>query len=954
MADLHRWIPAFATLVLVTGLVAPASAQNGLSCTASAPTVTPTSTPPQPTLRQEGFTELTADIVLTCVGAPGATPTQPPNIIPQANIAVSLSAPVTSRVLGGTSPQFLTEALLLVDDPSPGTTYPALGNQDPCLSPLNPAVACQVVGDGGQTFNQAGKFNVFQGIAGGPGSYSITFLGVPIDPPGGTLASRTYRITNLRVDATQVGADNFSPVFAFVSASPSSSVQINNLVNSVGFVSYGLTAGTSVVGTPFPQCVSSSMTQVGTVTFTENFTTAFKVAGRTGQNQPGTVYNTESGLEIAFTGGTPGLADTGTRLQAVVSGIPLGVTVWVDDWAQSTGATGMTPSDATLVAGTVYVPPVDPGSNTPQQALSGNSATFVWEVTNTNSSAIDSLSFNIYVSINSVAAPGTAAVLSGFNPQQALATSPMTGPIPEFSSTVNVPSSATNLFTVSPCLTISGLVTLSGTGLSGVPVALSGTESGSTTTNTSGNYSFTVAPGGNYTLTPSLAGYTFSPPNLSFNSLSSSQTANFTALQDQTIAFGALANQHLGTPPFMVSATASSGLAVSFASITPAVCTVSGATVTLVTVGTCTIQATQAGNSSYAAATPVNQSFYVTPTCAGTVIEYQASGEFGSNVISGPDKIKLAGEPFSIALYVCESKTPSKTGSDWAAYAPLYMTGTVTSGLTGQPTAISAQRMTIILVQPSVGVDIAEVEGTLAVHGNVIFIHGSVALPAGTLTSTSIAPFSRVPIVTAHSGFMVSSLLPVWKPSSVYTLGKEILDPSGNVQEATTAGTSGTTAPTWNETTRGTTNDGSVVWTCQGPPPSTTLSVTGTAAATVYTGKDPQVNALLHPNGVRVITTHADGTQSVRPMRAAPVDLGAPSDTVMLRFYASGVRDASDVHVRIAGQDVPVIYSGASGHFPGFDEVTVELPRSLAGMGDVDVVLTADGQTASPVRIHIQ
>jgi uncharacterized protein (TIGR03437 family) len=89
-------------------------------------------------------------------------------------------------------------------------------------------------------------------------------------------------------------------------------------------------------------------------------------------------------------------------------------------------------------------------------------------------------------------------------------------------------------------------------------------------------------------------------------------------------------------------------------------------------------------------------------------------------------------------------------------------------------------------------------------------------------------------------------------------------------------------------------------------------------------------------------------------MRAAPVDLGAPSDTVMLRFYASGVRDASDVHVRIAGQDVPVIYSGASGHFPGFDEVTVELPRSLAGMGDVDVVLTADGQTASPVRIHIQ
>jgi hypothetical protein len=81
--------------------------------------------------------------------------------------------------------------------------------------------------------------------------------------------------------------------------------------------------------------------------------------------------------------------------------------------------------------------------------------------------------------------------------------------------------------------------------------------------------------------------------------------------ESQTITFGTLSNQPFGTAPFMVSATASSGLAVSFAS-TPAVCTVSGATVTLVAVGTCTIQATQAGNANYAAATPVDRSFPVT------------------------------------------------------------------------------------------------------------------------------------------------------------------------------------------------------------------------------------------------------------------------------------------------------------------------------------------------------
>jgi uncharacterized protein (TIGR03437 family) len=58
--------------------------------------------------------------------------------------------------------------------------------------------------------------------------------------------------------------------------------------------------------------------------------------------------------------------------------------------------------------------------------------------------------------------------------------------------------------------------------------------------------------------------------------------------------------------------------------------------------------------------------------------------------------------------------------------------------------------------------------------------------------------------------------------------------------------------------------------------------------------------------------------------------------------------------VQIAGQDAPVLHSGASADFPGLDEITVEVPRSLAGMGQVDVVLTTDGETASPVHVSIQ
>ena len=79
----------------------------------------------------------------------------------------------------------------------------------------------------------------------------------------------------------------------------------------------------------------------------------------------------------------------------------------------------------------------------------------------------------------------------------------------------------------------------------------------------------------------------------------------------QTITFGALSNVVLGVAPFSISATASSGLPVAFSSTTTAVCNVSGSTVTIVGEGVCSIVATQPGNATYAAATPVTQSFTV-------------------------------------------------------------------------------------------------------------------------------------------------------------------------------------------------------------------------------------------------------------------------------------------------------------------------------------------------------
>jgi len=78
----------------------------------------------------------------------------------------------------------------------------------------------------------------------------------------------------------------------------------------------------------------------------------------------------------------------------------------------------------------------------------------------------------------------------------------------------------------------------------------------------------------------------------------------------QTISFSSIAAQLAGAA-VPLSATATSGLPVSFQSLTAGVCSVSGSTATLLTPGTCTIQASQGGNSSYSAAPPVTVSFAV-------------------------------------------------------------------------------------------------------------------------------------------------------------------------------------------------------------------------------------------------------------------------------------------------------------------------------------------------------
>jgi uncharacterized protein (TIGR03437 family) len=145
-------------------------------------------------------------------------------------------------------------------------------------------------------------------------------------------------------------------------------------------------------------------------------------------------------------------------------------------------------------------------------------------------------------------------------------------------------------------------LTMTATASSGLPVSYSSTTpavcrvSGSTVT---------VVGAGTCTIIASQAGN-------GYWAAASPVTRNFiVGPGSQTIAFPAPGTVELGVGPFALSATASSGLPVSFSSVTPAVCTVAGITVTIVAVGTCSITANQAGNANYIAAPSVTQSFTV-------------------------------------------------------------------------------------------------------------------------------------------------------------------------------------------------------------------------------------------------------------------------------------------------------------------------------------------------------
>lgn len=505
MPEFRKWILALAGVALFTGMASaqvssPGTTGGTFTCTTTNGAVTPT-------LRAEGYTELTGDIVIGCTGGANLTLGQ---VIPTANITIFLNTAVTSRLLQATSAGNASEALLMIDEP--GSNVGGYGPSVPqslCGSPStgagfggcteyvgqttiggtvttgvpvssNPVTlttgtyngqTCTSVSPCYNTTSLTPGANVFQGIVSGN---SVTFFGIPIMAPVSSGSERIYRITNLRANANGVTAGGPTPgsVVASISISGSTSLPITNSTLTVGFVLQGLNPTNTGLrngsnsgggGGTFNQCSSTSITSTSSTTtagggllqFQENFGTAFKTRFSAGltqgqQNVPGQIYNAESGFILnagAYTNTgagltyTPGLADYGTRLKAVFSNVPSGVSIWVStrditnsftSYSNAPNAVLVVSENAPDVNGpplaaqtTTYAGPAPSGAVAVGIApivVSNNSGSAVWEVVNTNPAQIDTLLFGVYISYtaapanNSPSAPSSMSVTLSFAP----------------------------------------------------------------------------------------------------------------------------------------------------------------------------------------------------------------------------------------------------------------------------------------------------------------------------------------------------------------------------------------------------------------------------------------------------------------------------------------------------------------------------------------------------------
>jgi uncharacterized protein (TIGR03437 family) len=158
--------------------------------------------------------------------------------------------------------------------------------------------------------------------------------------------------------------------------------------------------------------------------------------------------------------------------------------------------------------------------------------------------------------------------------------------------------------------------------------------------------------------------------------------------------------------------------------------------------------------------------------------------------------------------------------------------------------------------------------------------------------------------------------------------------------------------------------------TAPGPATITVASADGKSASVSASVQIASVSpGIFQLNGTalaaaEIVRVMADQSQTVGPVyqldasdnvAPLPLTVDPAKGAVYLSVFGTGWQNAHSVAATVGGQPVPVQWSGAQGTYAGLDQVNIgPLPASLAGWGRVNIIVTADGQTANPVEVYIE
>lgn len=263
------------------------------------------------------------------------------------------------------------------------------------------------------------------------------------------------------------------------------------------------------------------------------------------------------------------------------------------------------------------------------------------------------------------------------------------------------------------------------------------------------------------TFTPTVSGQRSATATFSDTAAGSPHTITLygqgNALQAQTITFPAIANHIYGDAPFALTATASSGLPVTY-SVVSGPATISGSTLSITGVGSVTVQANQAGNGTYSPAAAVQQTFTVAKAVLTVTANSLSRVQGQPNppltytmtgfVLNDTQATATTGQP-ALSTTAVQASVPGTypitiTAGTLAAvnYSFMFVNSSLVIVAPGPTTTTLALSAGTVTTKQVVTLTATVLNGDIPAVGTVTFVDSSTGQPIGTVQLVGSFPAS--------------------------------------------------------------------------------------------------------------------------------------------------------------------------------------------------------------------